>query len=103
MISDQPGLTAWSGALAGLGYTVFAMRLLQLGYLRRPIKWSKVAILTAVGLSALWGWLELALLLTEIPVLSTLGMLADQLRYAGWFGFLLMLLHVNHFRKSRSW
>ena len=57
-------------------------------------------------MSALWGWLELALLLTGIPVLFTLGMLADQLRYAGWFGFLLMLLHVNHFRTgtgSSNW
>ena len=106
MMSGESGLTAWSSALAGLGYTVFALRLVQLGYLRGPGQWSKRAILMAVALTALWGWLELALLLTGVPVLSALGMLADQLRYASWFGFLLMLLHVNHFRTgtgSSNW
>jgi len=96
--SGQFGLTAWSGVLAGLGYTVFALRLVQMGYLQRPRDWSKLALLTAVGLSAIWGWLTLALALTELAVFSLLGLLADQLRYASWFGFLLLLLHVNRFR-----
>ncbi len=100
MMSGQSGLMAWSGTLAGLGYTVFAVRLLQMGYLRGPREWSKLALLSAVVLTALWGWVEVALSLSELAVLSLIGILADQLRYASWFGFLLMLLHVNHFRKA---
>ena len=100
--SGQFGLTAWSGALAGLGYTVFALRLVQMGYLHRPRDWSRLALLTAVGLTALWGWLEVAWVLTELAVFPMFGVLSDQLRYASWFGFLLMLLHVNHFRQGTA-
>lgn len=106
MHSGQLGLTAWSGGLAGLAYSVFALRLVQLGYLRKPAEWSKIFITAAASLTALWGWLELVQSVTDIALLSPLGVLADQLRYAAWFGFLLILLHINHFRKgsgSSNW
>jgi putative PEP-CTERM system histidine kinase len=100
MNSGQLGLTTWSSGLAGLGYAVFVLHLLQLGYLRQPREWSKLTILAAVALTALWGALELALALTNLTLLSPLSVLADQLRYAGWFGFLLTLLQLNHFQKG---
>jgi putative PEP-CTERM system histidine kinase len=95
MNSGNIDLTAWSAGLGGLFYSVFALRLLQLGYLSAPRERSKMAVLAAVTLTAVWGWLTLAQALTHAPVFFLLATLADQLRYAGWFAFLLLLLLAN--------
>ena len=85
-------LTAWSYGLAGLAYSAFALRLLQLGLLQADRQLSKVAVLAALGLSALWGWFGLLFLQFPTPALLLLSALSDQLRYASWFVFLLTLL-----------
>ncbi len=102
MSSGNLDLTAWSGGLAGVCYTVFALRLLQSGYLKPPREASKMAVLAAVTLSALWGWSDLLLILTPSPPLWLLTTLADQLRYAAWFAFLLTLLRFNRPAKGLS-
>jgi putative PEP-CTERM system histidine kinase len=95
MNSGNLDLTAWSGGLAGVFYTVFALRLLQSGYLKSPRESTKVAVLAAVLLSALWGWSTLLQTLTQAPLLWLVTALIDQLRYAAWFAFLLLLLHSS--------
>jgi len=100
MNSGNLDLTAWSGGLAGGFYTVFALRLLQSGYLKPPRESTKVVVLAAVLLSALWGWSTLLQALTQAPLLWLLTVLIDQLRYAAWFAFLLLLLHSS--RPSRG-
>ncbi|NDP38259.1 MAG: PEP-CTERM system histidine kinase PrsK [Rhodoferax sp.] len=88
-------LTTWSYGLVGLAYSAFALRLLQLGYGRAKREWSKVAVLAAVSWSAMWGWFGLALLLTGAPVFLLLSTVADLLRYACWYAFLLILLQPS--------
>lgn len=100
MNSGNLDLTAWSGGLSGVCYTVFVLRLLRSGYLKSPRELSKVTVLTAVLLSALWGWSTLLLILTQAPPLTLLTTLADQLRYAAWFAFLLVLLRTSQSTKE---
>lgn len=88
-------LTAWGFGLVGLVYSVFALRLLQLGYLRPVHEWSKATVLAAVTWSALWGWFGLALLLTGLPLFLWLGALSDVLRYGCWYAFLIILLRPD--------
>ncbi|OGA97426.1 MAG: histidine kinase [Burkholderiales bacterium RIFCSPHIGHO2_12_FULL_61_11] len=88
-------LTAWGYGLVGLVYSAFALRLIQLGYLRSAREWSKTTVLAAVTWSALWGWFGLALLLTGRPLFLLLSTFADLLRYACWYAFLLILLRPN--------
>lgn len=97
MSSDNLVLTTWSGGLVGLGYLVFAIQLLQMAYLRSPRQWIKIAVFSAVGWTAVWGWLLLTISLvpTHITPWLALGCWADQLRYASWYAFLLFLLHAH--------
>lgn len=88
-------LTAWSFGLAGFAYSVFALRLLQLGYLRSPRDWSKTTLLAAVTWSALWGWFGLMLVFSGKPLFFLLGILADVLRYGSWYAFSLVLFRLN--------
>lgn len=99
MNSSNLALTAWSYGLVGLVYSAFALRLLQLGYLRSVLEWSKTTLLAAVAWSALWGWFGLALLLTGKPLFLLLSAVSDLLRYGAWFAFLVTLLRPN---KSRD-
>lgn len=93
-------LTAWSYGLVGAVYSVFALRLLQLGYLRSPREWSRTTLFAAVTWSALWGWFGLTLLLTGKPVFLLFSTLFDLLRYGSWFAFLLILLRSNRARSA---
>ena len=95
MASGTLVLATWSYGLVGLSYSVFTLKLLQLGYLRSPRELSKTALLAAVVLTAVWGWIGLALLLTGMPLFSSLGTSADVLRYGCWYAFLLILLRSN--------
>jgi putative PEP-CTERM system histidine kinase len=92
MDSGTESLTAWSYGLVGACYLGFALRLLQLRYLRTPIDRPKLAVISAVVFCALWGWLFLAYLISGQRVLLILGDVADLLRYACWISFLLLLL-----------
>ena len=100
MASGTLALTTWSYGLAGLSYSAFTFKLLQLSYLRSPWELSKTALLAAVVFSAVWGWVGLALLLTGLPLFSAFGTLADVLRYGCWYAFLLVLLRSNPAEKS---
>ena len=95
-------LTAWSYGLVGLAYTAFTLRLMQLGYGRAKGEWSKTLVLVAVGLSALWGWFGLALLVTGWPFYFWLSQLSDLLRYGAWCAFLLVLLRASSSTPSAS-
>ncbi len=89
------GLTGWSYALVGLTYSAAVLWLVQWGYLRAPRERSKLAVLAALACSALWGWFELALVLTGQPVFLGLSLLSEQLRYGCWYAFLLLLLQLG--------
>ena len=92
-------LSAWSYGLVSLAYSTFTIKLLQLGYFRTPHEISKTTLLAAIALSAVWGWIELALVLTGRPLFLWLNTLSDLLRYAGWYAFLLTLLRKNAVEK----
>ena len=100
MASGTLVLATWSYGLVGLSYSVFTLKLLQLGYLRFPRESSKTALIAAVVLTAIWGWIGLALLLTGMPLFSSLGTSSDILRYGCWYAFLLILLRSNPAEKS---
>ena len=80
--------------MAGVAYAVFAVHLLQLGYLRAPRDRLKTAMLAAAVCSALWGSLLLVFLWTGQPYLQVFSGLFDLLRYAAWFALLLGLLRA---------
>ena len=95
MDSGNAALTAWSYGLVGAVYLAFAVRLVQLGYVRAPPDMPKVALFSAVAFCSLWGWLFLIFLSTGRPVYLFLGDLADLLRYGCWFVFLLLFFRPN--------
>lgn len=93
-------LTVLSFGLVSVFYAAFALRLLQVDYFRVPREWSKLAILAAVVFSALWGCFGLVTLGTEHALPLALSSLSDQLRYAGWYAFLLLLLRSDSAQKK---
>lgn len=95
MDSGNLVLTAWGYGLVGLAYSAFAMRLVQLGYVRSGRELSKITVLAAVAWSALWGWFGLAFQVTGKPIFLLLSTLSDLLRYGCWYAFLLILLGPN--------
>ncbi len=95
MNTEDLVLTACSHGLAGLAYSVFALVLWHRGYLRAPRETARVALLSAVITSALWGFLLTAFLFGGQRLLLLLGSLADVLRYGAWYAFLLVLLHLG--------
>ena len=97
MESGTALLTAWSYGLVGVTYLALALRLLVQGYGKAPREWPRVSLVCAVLFCSLWGWLTLAFFTTNLPLLALLGELADLLRYAAWYTFLLLL-----FRTSRD-
>jgi len=95
MDSGNLVLSAWGYGLVGLAYSAFALRLLQLGYLRSARELSKTTVLAAVTWTALWGWFGLALLFTGQPSFLWFSTLSDLLRYGCWYALLLVLLRPN--------
>lgn len=95
METGNLALTVWSAALAALAYAAFAARLVHLGYLKTPREAARLSLLWAVVFSSLWAAAEWAQATSLLPALAAPGVLADQLRYAGWFVFLLVLQRVN--------
>ena len=81
-------VAAWGYGLAGCGYAAFAI------YLRFGLRGglSGMALLTAVSLTAAWGFLGLAFALAHAPILFALGAVVDVLRVGAWFAFLLLLV-----------
>ncbi len=92
MNSGNAALTAWSYGLVGTVYLAFALRLLQVGYLRGWHDLPRVSLFSAVAFSSLWGWLFLAFLFTGQTGYLFFGDLADLIRYGCWYAFVLLLL-----------
>lgn len=95
MASNTAVLAEWGYGLVGISYSFFSMKLVRLGYLRPPLELSKSALIAAALLSAVWGWMGLAQLLTSWPIFLLLGQSSDLVRYGCWYAFLLILLRVN--------
>jgi putative PEP-CTERM system histidine kinase len=92
MSSGDVMLTAWSYGLAGVVFSAFSVRLFVLAYARAPRNGASISLLAAVLCSALWAWFSLADLSTDKVTVRFLGAVADVLRYACWYGFVLALL-----------
>ena len=92
MDRGNAALTAWSYGLVGAVYLAFALRLMQLGYLRSWRDGPKLSLFSAVAFSSLWGWLFLASIFTGQTVFLFFGDLADLTRFGCWYAFVLLLL-----------
>ena len=101
MDSNSLALTLWSYGLAAFAYGIFAVRLANPASWRAPREISRIAVLLAVAASALWAGFRVLYVWMDQPVLLLLSVAADQVRYAGWFAFLLALLGAN--RTPESW
>ena len=75
--------------LAYLGYAVF---LLQSGLLKPPRERSAIWFLGAVLASAAWGLAGLADLASTKVIFRHVAVFLDQVRYAAWVCFLLLLM-----------
>ena len=95
MDTENVALTAWSYGLAGLAYLVFALSLLQRGYLRAPRESGRVTLVAAAFSCALWGWLLIAFLSSGQYWLLSAWYFADIVRYGAWYIFLLVLLQIG--------
>jgi len=85
-------LAAWSYGLALAVYLVFTLHLYHQGHFRPPEARIARALLATSLLCLLWSALGLGFSLTGHITLLLATQLADALRYAGWFAFLLFLL-----------
>lgn len=81
-------VTPWSYAFACVGFAALA---LQLGLGRRGGVHG-FALLVAVALSAVWGLFGWAFAVTQRPMFLIAASVADVLRLAGWYSFLLLLI-----------
>ena len=88
MESSLTTVTAWSYGLAAVGFAALALQLVF--GLRRRMPGS--ALFFAVAFSAVWGALGWAFAITQQSVYLTATALADVLRIAGWYSFLLLLI-----------
>lgn len=91
METQSASLIVWSLGVAASGYLLFAIYLLSLGK-----KWRQglriQAMLVVILLSATWAGLGSAYALTGNSLLFLASVLADLLRYGGWYVFLIFLL-----------
>ena len=95
MDSENLLLTAWSYGLAGAVYTLLAFGLMGRGYLRAPREAARLALVTAVSVSALWAWMLVVFLYSGQRLLLQIGYAADIVRYGAWYFFILSLLHIR--------
>ncbi len=81
-------IAAWGFGLAGAGYLGF------LGYLSFGLRGGArgIALMAAVGATAVWAIANLAFALTQDYGVFNIGGLVDVLRVGAWFAFLLLLL-----------
>lgn len=102
MNSGNVVLTAWSFGLVGAVYSIFAIRLFQIGYAGASNEITRRLVLSAVTFSAIWGWCGLSLVLTGQSLFLFFSTLFDLLRYGAWYGLLIVLLRVNSPKKSST-
>ena len=82
-------LALWGFLAATLAYGGLALRLLASGYHRAATQVAGRRFLIAIVASAAWGAAGLAVALAADTVPAALASIADLLRYAAWFWFLL--------------
>jgi putative PEP-CTERM system histidine kinase len=98
MDSKMAMVAAWSYGLAGV-FAAFLTLYLASGW--RAGGRSR-AMFVAVGLCALWGMLALAFVLTGQAIFLAGSLLADVLRFGGWYFFLLLLIKPESSQANRS-
>ena len=86
---------AWGHALVGIAYTLFGLKLLQQDRGSAHSLPANGVVAATVLASALWGWMGLAYSAGWGGSWLLMSQLMDSLRYAGWYTFLLMLLHLG--------
>jgi putative PEP-CTERM system histidine kinase len=92
LTSTSSELAAWGYGLAGLVFSVFAIRLWGLGYTRAPRSATSMSLVAAASCSALWAWFRLADFFSADVVFRGLAAVADVARYACWNACLLSFL-----------
>ena len=88
-------LTAWSGGLVAMASAALAVRLFPWGRREANPKLAALTVFAAVAFGSIWGALTLTAAITNEPVWSYLSDLADTVRYACWYVFLLTLLRPD--------
>ncbi|MBS1228246.1 MAG: multi-sensor signal transduction histidine kinase [Proteobacteria bacterium] len=99
MDAGRQVFTAWSYGLAGFVYAAFAI------YVASAWRsgWRSRSLFIALALCALWGCAGLAFALTGAVVSLAGSLLADILRFGGWYCFLLVLLCPDADRVRGRW
>ena len=92
MLADGAELQALGFLLAALAYLAYGAQLLRNGQLRAPRPLSAVYYVAAIGLSAAWALASLVDQYSGKQISWHLAVALDQLRFAAWYGFLLLLL-----------
>ncbi len=88
-------LAAWGQALVGTAYSLFGLRLLQQNRGSTSVLPANGVVSATLMVTALWGWMGLAYSFGGDGSWALLSQLMDSLRYAGWYTFFLMLLHLG--------
>ena len=84
-------VSIWSYGLAGFGYLAFASYLYGRKFIKQDARFARV-MLIALALCGAWGVAGFLFSATGKPLFLRLHLLLDTLRYAGWYGCLLVLL-----------
>ena len=93
MDGDLAVLTTWSHISSAVAYGLMALVLLGAKKPPTPGSWTRVrSMVGALGMTVLWSLLVLGYSLSGRISFYEVGMLADILRYAAWYLFILVLL-----------
>ncbi len=105
--SPAAGLQFAGFCLVALLYGAYAVHLLRSGLLQRPVDRAAPWLMAAVLASLAWGLAGLADQVSTKRLTWHLALAFDQLRYAAWAGFMLLLLrpmaHQLAPRRARWW
>ncbi|MEY2684519.1 MAG: putative system histidine kinase, partial [Pseudomonadota bacterium] len=91
MALDDVSLIGWGYGLAAAAYAVLALHLLRQLFDQRPTDRTRLAVLAAATLTALWAGLSVWAGTSDAgSAWWLLGGVLDTLRYAAWFGFVVL-------------
>lgn len=89
---DGTGLPALGFAAAAAAHLLYGGQLLKTGQLKAPRSRAAGWYVAAIALTAAWALASLADLFSVKQISWHLAVALDQLRFAAWYGFLLLLL-----------
>ena len=95
-------LAVWGYGTACFGYLFLLVFLLRQPFGHQPGRAGR-ALLYAIGISAAWGGLGLLLALSDFGPALRLYLLADVLRYGGWFLCLILMLQSQGAVAVSAW